>query len=85
MKLILPTGDTRALLCISDQNNLLRVLQLSVDHTLANETEQFRLANLGLDVEKLKQLRKIGNSDNTRCIGDYSVKGGYKDIETLRY
>ncbi|XP_041363495.1 TGF-beta-activated kinase 1 and MAP3K7-binding protein 1-like isoform X2 [Gigantopelta aegis] len=76
-------GNTRALLCISDQNNLLRVLQLSVDHTLANETEQFRLANLGLDVEKLKQLRKIGNSDNTRCIGDYSVKGGYKDIETL--
>ncbi|KAK6171338.1 hypothetical protein SNE40_019549 [Patella caerulea] len=75
-------GDTRALLCTTS-NGVLKVMQLSHDHTLADEQEQIRLVNLGLDVEKLKQLRKLGTSDNTRCIGDYHVKGGYKDIDIL--
>ncbi|ESP01385.1 hypothetical protein LOTGIDRAFT_186175, partial [Lottia gigantea] len=77
-------GDTRALLCKTDVDGVLRLVQLSHDHTIADEQEQIRLVNLGLDVEKLKQLRKIGTSDNTRCIGDYHVKGGYKDIDILR-
>jgi len=63
---------------------MLRVMQLSVDHSLMNEEELMRLAQLGLDVEQLKRHRRIGSSDSTRCIGDYHVKGGYKEIEILR-
>ncbi|CAG2235062.1 TGF-beta-activated kinase 1 and MAP3K7-binding protein 1-like [Mytilus edulis] len=76
-------GDTRALLCITDQEGMLRVMQLSVDHSLVNEEECNRMALLGLDMEKLKQHRLIGSSDSTRCLGDYHVKGGYKDIDLL--
>ncbi|XP_069124161.1 LOW QUALITY PROTEIN: TGF-beta-activated kinase 1 and MAP3K7-binding protein 1-like [Argopecten irradians] len=82
-------GDSRALLCTTDEEGMLRVMQLSVDHSLMNEEELNRLAQLGLDTEQLKQCRHIGSSDSTRCIGDYHVgdyhvKGGYKDIDILR-
>ena len=60
------------------------MIQLSVDHSISNEGELNRLSQLGLDVERLKQHRRIGSSDSTRCIGDYHVKGGYKDIEILQ-
>ncbi|XP_067671924.1 TGF-beta-activated kinase 1 and MAP3K7-binding protein 1-like [Haliotis asinina] len=76
-------GDSRVLLVVKEDNRV-RVMQLTYDHTLNDELEQRRITKLGLDVERLKQLRKIGNSDNTRCIGDYHVKGGYKDIDILR-
>lgn len=76
-------GNTRALFCKSE-NGTLHVNQLSVDHTVSNDDELRRLLHLGLDVEKLKIVRKLGKSENTRCIGDYSVKAGYKDIENLR-
>ena len=78
-------GDSRALLCSTDEGGMLKVSQLSVDHSLMNEEELARLANLGLDVEQMRRVRLIGSSDSTRCIGDYHVKGGYKDIEILRY
>ena len=68
----------------TDNDGILKVSQLSTDHTIDNETEQQRLASLGLDVEKLYKLRKIGTSDCTRCIGDFHTKGGYKDIDILR-
>ena len=77
-------GDTRALLVKTDSNGILKVSQLSNDHTIDMEGEQQRLASLGLDVEKLYQLRKMGTSDCTRCIGDFHTKGGYKDIDILR-
>ena len=48
-------GDSRALLCRTDSNGVLRVVQLSVDHDLRNEDELLRLSQLGLDVEKFKQ------------------------------
>lgn len=48
-------GDTRALLCRTDGNGVLRVVQLSVDHDLRNEDELLRLSQLGLDVEKVRQ------------------------------
>ena len=48
-------GDSRALLCCTDSNGVLRVVQLSVDHDLRNEDELLRLSQLGLDVEKFKQ------------------------------
>ncbi|XP_060560245.1 TGF-beta-activated kinase 1 and MAP3K7-binding protein 1-like [Ruditapes philippinarum] len=76
-------GDTRALLVQTDAGGIMSVRQLTVDHTIDSEQEQVRLRTLGLDVDKLFQLRKIGTSDCTRCIGDFHTKGGYKDIDIL--
>ena len=59
-------------------------MQLSMDHTIDNEDELLRLSQLGLDVEKIQQQRKLGNAEYTRCIGDYHIKHGFKEIEILR-
>jgi len=48
-------GDSRALLCKTDSNQVLRVVQLSLDHDLRNEDELLRLSQLGLDVESIRQ------------------------------
>jgi len=48
-------GDSRALLCKTDSNQVLRVVQLSVDHDLKNEDELLRLSHLGLDIESIRQ------------------------------
>ena len=50
-------GDSRALLCRTDENGVLRVIQLSSDHDLSNEDELLRLYNLGLD--KISQGKSI--------------------------
>ncbi|KAL8600895.1 hypothetical protein ACOMHN_045032 [Nucella lapillus] len=76
-------GDTRALLVKTGPDGVLTVTQLSNDHTLDDPVEQERLSGLGLDVEKLHTAKKMGNSTCTRCIGDYHVKGGYRDIDYL--
>lgn len=76
-------GDTRVLLVQTDPGDIMSVRQLTVDHTIDSTNEQDRLANLGLDVQKLYQTRKIGTSDCTRRIGDFNTKGGYKDIDIL--
>lgn len=76
-------GDSRAILCSIDANDSLVVQQLSIDHDIHNEDERLRLKNLRLDVEKILQGNKFGNQDNTRCIGNYMVKGGYKDFDIL--
>lgn len=60
-------------------------VQLSVDHVTNNKDELARLANLGLDIQQILRNRRIGNQENTRSIGDYGVKGGYKDFDILRY
>ncbi|XP_011329693.1 TGF-beta-activated kinase 1 and MAP3K7-binding protein 1 isoform X3 [Ooceraea biroi] len=80
-------GDSRALLCKTDSNQVLRVVQLSVDHDLRNEDELLRLSHLGLDVESIRQEHvegsHLGNQENTRCLGNYLVKGGYREFEEL--
>ncbi|EFN64766.1 Mitogen-activated protein kinase kinase kinase 7-interacting protein 1 [Camponotus floridanus] len=76
-------GDSRALLCKTDSNQVLRVVQLSVDHDLRNEDELLRLSQLGLDVESIRQGSHLGNQENTRCLGNYLVKGGYREFEEL--
>lgn len=48
-------GDSRALLCKTDSNQVLRVVQLSIDHDLRNEDELLRLSQLGLDVKSIRQ------------------------------
>ena len=42
-----------------------------------------RLACLGLDVTQIQRNHRVGNQENTRSIGDYCVKGGYKDFDIL--
>ena len=59
-------------------------LQLSTDHAIGNENELIRLSNLGLDVENIRLGPKFRNHESTRCIGDYTVKGGYKEFDILR-
>lgn len=76
-------GDSRALLCKTDSNQVLRVVQLSVDHDLRNEDELLRLSHLGLDIESIRQGSHLGNQENTRCLGNYLVKGGYREFEEL--
>ncbi|XP_058793632.1 TGF-beta-activated kinase 1 and MAP3K7-binding protein 1-like [Phymastichus coffea] len=76
-------GDSRALLCKTDSNQVLRVVQLSIDHDLNNEDELFRLSQLGLEVMAIKEGGHLGNQENTRCLGNYSVKGGYKEFKEL--
>ncbi|XP_051162943.1 TGF-beta-activated kinase 1 and MAP3K7-binding protein 1-like [Leptopilina boulardi] len=76
-------GDSRALLCKTDSNQVLRVIQLSIDHDLRNEDELLRLSQLGLDVKSIRQGSHLGNQENTRCLGNYLVKGGYREFEEL--
>lgn len=71
-------GICRALLVKNDvRNDVLRVIQVTVDHNLHNEDEILRFYNLGLDITNLQTL------PTTRCIGNYLGKGGYKDSELL--
>lgn len=72
-------GSCRAILCKTDESNVLRAIQLSVDHNINNEDEALRLSQLGLDVSLFKQ----SPFTNTRCIGCYSGKAGYKDSADL--
>lgn len=76
-------GDSRALLCKTDTNQVLRVVQLSVDHDLRNEDELLRLSHLQLDIDSIRQGSRLGNQETTRCLGNYLVKGGYKEFEEL--
>lgn len=95
-------GNSRALLCKTDANAVLRVVQLSVDHDLRNEDELLRLLQLGITTANLKYGKyllygwgtvptynhyetgsQIGNQETTRCLGNYLVKGGYKEYREL--
>ena len=76
-------GDSRALLVYKERDGSLQVKQLSVDHDVENEQEIERLMALGLDREQLKKSGRLGTQENTRSIGDYILKGGYKDMDVL--
>jgi len=77
-------GDSRALLCKTDQNGILKVLQLTTDHTITNEDELLRLQQLGMDVTPLRQGDSLAGQEVTRCLGNYRLKGGYREDERLR-
>ena len=55
-----------------------------MDHNTSNDGELRRLAECGLDPATLRRARRLGYQQNTRSIGDYSIKGGYADVETIR-
>ena len=76
-------GDSRAILVYAAKDGLLQVKQLSEDHDVNNEQELKRLVALGLDQEQLKKSGRLGTQENTRSIGDYILKGGYKDMDLL--
>lgn len=77
-------GNSRAVLCTTDSSGRIHVQQLSTDHVIGNENELIRLSNLGLDIEEeIRRGPKIANHRCTRSIGDYTVKGGYKDFDIL--
>ena len=77
-------GDSKAILACKENDGSLQVKQLSVDHDVDNEQELERLTALGLDREQLKKSGKLGTQKSTRSIGDYMLKGGYKDVDVLR-
>lgn len=58
-----------------DRNDLLRVIQVTIDHNLSNEEEVIRFCGLGQDASQC--------DFPTRCIGYYMGKGGYRDSEVL--
>ena len=76
-------GDSRAILVYEDRNGSLKVKQLSEDHCIKNKQELERLVALGLDRTQLRRSRRLGMCNTTRSIGDYSIKGGYKDVDVL--
>jgi len=77
-------GDSRAVLVYQEYDQpALQVRQLSEDHGVENEEELKRLSDLGLDPEQLIRTGRLGTQENTRSIGDYSIKGGYKDVDMI--
>lgn len=48
-------GNSRVLLCQTDANSVLKVVQLSIDHDLRNEDELLRLSQLGINKELLRK------------------------------
>lgn len=52
-------GNCRVLLCQTDTNSVLKVVQLSVDHDLKNEDELLRLSQLGINIENLRKCKLL--------------------------
>ena len=77
-------GDSRAVLCYLDGEGKLCAEQISEDHNTQNERELARLHDCGLDENQLRRAGRLGVQQNTRSIGDYNIKGGYKDMDLLR-
>ena len=78
------TGDSRAVLVQENEKGLQQAVQLSVDHGVENVDELQRLVSLGLDRRQLESSGRLGSQENTRSIGDYYIKEGYRDVDTLR-
>ncbi|XP_065065554.1 TGF-beta-activated kinase 1 and MAP3K7-binding protein 1-like isoform X2 [Rhopilema esculentum] len=81
---ILNLGDSRALLCTKNAAGGYQVEQLSIDHNLKDDEELQRLANLGLDIVALQNIGDIVGLETTRSLGDFRVKGGYKEYDILK-
>ena len=77
-------GDSRAVLCYLDGWGKLHAEQISEDHNTKNDKEIARLVQCGLDEVRLRSSGRLGIHQNTRSIGDYGIKGGFKDHDILR-
>ena len=78
-------GDSRAVLCYLDKNGELQAEQISDVHNVYNPNEQQRLSRLGMSIDHLVRFGRLGPYQVTRSIGDHAIKGGYKDVDILRY
>ena len=74
-------GDSRAVLFFNNGS----YANLSVDHSTDNLVELDRLARLNLNPQELRKNKRLGSQENTRSIGDYNLKEGYKDVDVLKY
>lgn len=77
-------GDSRVVLVRELSNGTLQAEQLTVDHTTDNEDELKRLEALDLDPKQLIKAGRLGSQENTRSIGDYAIKEGYRNVDVLR-
>uniref|UniRef100_A0A8C2I2I3 TGF-beta-activated kinase 1 and MAP3K7-binding protein 1 n=1 Tax=Cyprinus carpio TaxID=7962 RepID=A0A8C2I2I3_CYPCA len=77
-------GTNRALLCKTTSDGQNQVIQIGRAHTIDNDDELSRLAQLGVDLVRLRQTGLISGQSSTRRIGDYKVKFNYTDIDVLR-
>ena len=77
-------GNSKAIVVSEIQEGSLVTLQLSTDHNVTNKDELKRLERLGLDPEVLMRSGRLGPHENTRSIGDYNIKGGYKSVLNLK-
>ena len=57
---------------------------LSEDHTTENEVELQRLQDLGLNKDELIKNKRLGSCENTRSLGDYCLKFGYKEVDSIQ-
>lgn len=78
-------GDSRVLLIKERSNGTLGVEQLTQDDCVQNDGELARLEALGLKREDLLRAGRLGTQENTRSIGDFNIKEGYRDVDSLRY
>ncbi len=78
-------GDSRVLLIKERPDGTLGAEQLTQDDSVENDRELVRLEALGLRREALLRAGRLGTQENTRSIGDYNIKEGYKDTDSLRY
>lgn len=78
-------GDSRVLLIKERPDGTLAAEQLTQDDSVENDRELMRLEALGLRREALLRAGRLGTQENTRSIGDYNIKEGYRDVDSLRY
>ena len=78
-------GDSRVLLIKERSNGTLGAEQLTQDDCVQNDRELKRLEALGLKGEDLLRAGRLGTQENTRSIGDFNIKEGYRDVDSLRY
>lgn len=72
-------GDSRAVLLRGGE-----VVPLWIEHTTTNEDELLRLTHLGLKIDGDNEgAACLGELRYTRCLGNYLVKGGYKESNRL--
>jgi len=65
------------------ESGQLQVRQMTVDHDLNNKAELDRLAQIGVDVGRVRTVRRLGSVDCTRSIGDLNIKRGFREMDGL--
>lgn len=75
-------GDSRALLINCDRSGNNPVIQLTRDHNMRNADEVARLERIGVNLSQIHENGDmIVNQRSTRCIGNYFVKNGAKEMD----